>query len=69
MRAKDERQWVAGNCGFCGAKIGQYLSHYDVLQCSCGKFSWVLYPKRNGPLTLIAHPSLNGQQKNNAAAD
>lgn len=57
--------WVSHECGFCGAKGGQYLRHYDVLRCSCGHFFWALRPLRNGPLVLRVWP---GRQRIEAPA-
>jgi hypothetical protein len=52
--------YISHTCGFCGQRGGQYLRHYDIVRCSCGKVFWVLQPKRNGPLKLFIHPVLNG---------
>lgn len=61
-----EGQWLGGVCGYCGAKVGQYLNHYDILQCRCGKYLWALRPKKNGPLLLSKHPELNAGATRNA---
>ena len=53
-----EGQWVPIHCP-CESKGGQYLKHYDVVRCSCGKFFWALQPKRNGPLKAFPWPGRN----------
>jgi hypothetical protein len=47
--------WVSGECA-CGETVGQYLSHYQILRCSCGRWHWALRPRRGGPLLLFPWP-------------
>jgi len=48
--------WLGHTCGFCGAKGGAYLTHYEILRCTCGHFFWALQPNAGGPLKLFQHP-------------
>lgn len=60
--SKAGKAWLAHECGFCGAKGGQYLRHYEVMRCSCGHFFWALQPKWNGPLVLFVHPGFHPKE-------
>ncbi len=55
-RAKSPEQYVTNTCEQCGKKGGAYLSHYEIMLCSCGKFHWALRPKRSGPLVAFPWP-------------
>jgi hypothetical protein len=63
-------QWVPVPCE-CGAKGGQYLAHYSLVRCSCGKYFWALQPKRGGPLVAFPWPGdcrvARAQQERRAA--
>lgn len=50
-------RWVPHNCE-CGSKGGQYLGHYDLMRCNCGRMHWALQPQRGGPLLLYPWPGL-----------
>lgn len=56
--ATNGTEWVPLECGFCGAKGGQYLGHYDTVRCRCGKMFWALRPHRDEPLRLFVHPGI-----------
>lgn len=58
LKTAEVKQWVPGICD-CGPRVGQYLAHYDVMRCSCGKFFWSLQPKRDGPLVMFPWPGLS----------
>lgn len=45
-------------CGFCGAKGGQYVGHYDIVRCRCGKQFWALRPRKDGPLQFFEWPGV-----------
>lgn len=47
--------WVNVDCP-CGKGGGEYLAHYALVRCSCGKMFWALQPKRDGPLLAFPHP-------------
>jgi len=49
-------EWVTHECGFCGERGGQYLAHYDIMRCFCGRLVWALRPKRDGKLKLFPYP-------------
>ena len=49
-------QWVNLLCGWCGYKGGQYLGHYSVVRCVCGKMFWALQPARGGALVVFPWP-------------
>lgn len=53
---KSEGVYVRLECGFCGATGGQYMQHYGLLRCTCGRFFWALQPLRGGPLVLRPWP-------------
>jgi hypothetical protein len=48
-------KWCALECE-CGAKGGQYVRHYDLVSCSCGRMYWALQAKRDGPYELVLWP-------------
>ena len=52
------KAWFSLKCP-CGSKGGQYLSHYGIVCCACGKFYWALQPHRGGPLKLFPHPGFH----------
>jgi hypothetical protein len=54
--AASGREYVKVECGFCGAKGGAYVEHYEKVYCSCGKTFWALRPFRSGPLELRPWP-------------
>jgi hypothetical protein len=54
-RPVNSPRWVPNNCQ-CGSKGGQYLVHYGIMRCECGRFHWALQPKRGGPLVMFAYP-------------
>jgi hypothetical protein len=54
-KADEPKQWVRLDCD-CGAKSGQYLGHYDLCRCVCGKWFWALQEKRGGPLVAYVWP-------------
>jgi hypothetical protein len=51
----DSRQWVALNCD-CGAGGGQYLAHWELCRCKCGRMFWALQPNAGGPLVARHWP-------------
>jgi hypothetical protein len=52
-KGQSEGTWVRLECGFCGAKGGQYVLHYGLLRCSCGRIFWALRPGRASTLVLL----------------
>jgi hypothetical protein len=48
-------QWVPLNCD-CGSKGGQYLGHWQICRCSCGRYFWALQPLKRGPLVAKFWP-------------
>jgi hypothetical protein len=51
----DQAQWVPLECA-CGQAKGQYLKHYELCRCVCGRFYWALQPHRDGPLVAMLWP-------------
>lgn len=53
-------QFVRTPCE-CGATGGwRNVEHYDVVRCSCGKYYWILQPKRNGAFVAKLYPGIPG---------
>lgn len=49
------KQWVTIPCDCSPARKGQYLAHYEIVECgNCGSKWWVLQPQKDGP--LVARP-------------
>jgi hypothetical protein len=59
LKPKVGTTWLGHVCDVCGAKGGAYLSHYGVMRCACGHFTWALQPHRGGPLVLFPHPGFH----------
>lgn len=51
------QQFVRLQCD-CETKGGQYLNHYDLVRCSCGRMFWALQPQRGGRLVAFPWPGL-----------
>jgi hypothetical protein len=47
------RQYVPIPCECSEGKKGQYLEHYEIVRCNCGRVWWALQPDAGGP--LVAH--------------
>ena len=62
-RPSPKEQYVKVPCD-CGRAGGQYLAHYELVRCDCGKFFWALQPRRDGPLVAFPWP---GYTKREAA--
>lgn len=59
----DSARYVRVVCE-CGFRGGNYLRHYQVCRCVCGRFYWALQPKRNGPLVAFAWEAPKAPERN-----
>jgi hypothetical protein len=62
QREPDVEEWCAHVCE-CGSKGGQYLRHYGLMRCNCGRMFWALRPRRHGPLVLRPWPGYPKQDE------
>lgn len=63
-----EKEFVPMHCA-CGYDGGQYLDHYGLVRCKCGKFYWALRPKRFGPLVAFPWPGDARMEKGRLARE
>ncbi len=54
-RRQDEAQAVLFVC-LCGKRWHQNMRHYEIVICRCGRYWWVLQPRRDGPFQSFRWP-------------